>query len=299
MMNDSGWRSETGELLPDDEDLGTRDEIHLGQMIKEKYGTDYYILDKFPASARPFYAMNDPNDEKYTNSFDIFLRGQEILSGGQRIHDATMLLSKMEKLKVDRAAMEDYVQGFEWAAPPHGGGGIGLERILMLLLALGDIRHASMYPRDPKRLPSKPPIVQLRHPEASTMNPPWEGKDRATAGMDFQPLEKLIANYGDATNTSWLEPRTHVWRDEFTGAAVGFVPQDGYAIIVGDPLCHVDQYTKIITAFLKYIKKETNYKPLWLLVGAPVEEVLATRFNWRTFSVVSEQRLDPSNNKAV
>jgi ergosteryl-3beta-O-L-aspartate synthase len=296
MLNETGWRNEEGKELPLDEDLGTRDEIQLGRVIKEKYGTDYYILDKFPTSARPFYAMNDPDDETYTNSFDIFLRGQEILSGGQRIHDAQTLLAKMERMKVDRSVMEEYVQGFEWGAPPHGGGGIGLERILMLFLALGDIRHASLYPRDPKSLPAKPPVVQLRHPEASTMHPPWEGQDRVAAGLDFQPIEKLIANYGDATNTSWLEPRTHIWRDNFTGAAVGFVPQDHFAIIVGDPLCHSSQYVKIISSFLRYLKKETNYKPLWLLVGSEVEEVLATRFNWRTFSVVAEQRLDPSKN---
>ncbi|KAL1302476.1 hypothetical protein AAFC00_002867 [Neodothiora populina] len=299
MLNESGWRKENGDLLPDDEDLGTRDEIHLGAVVKEKYNADYYVLDKFPTGARPFYAMEDPNDARYTNSFDIFLRGQEILSGGQRIHDATMLREKMERMKVDPSVMEEYMQGFEWAAPPHGGGGIGLERMLMLFLQLGDIRHATLYPRDPKSLPAKPVIKQLRHPEASTMHPAWEGKDRAAAGMDLPPVEMLIANYGDASNTSWLEPRTEIWRDELTGAAVGFVPHQGYAITVGDPLCHVSQYTKIISGYLRYIKKERNLKPLWLLCGADAEEVLASKLDWRTFSVAAEQRLDPGNNPAV
>lgn len=299
MLNETGWRDENGKELPLDEDLGTRDEIQLGKVIKEKFGTDYYIIDKFPASARPFYTMPDPNDPTYTNSFDIFLRGQEILSGGQRVHDADMLLEKMERMKVDPKSMEDYINGFQWGAPPHGGGGIGLERILMLLLALGDIRYSSMYPRDPKSLPAKPKIKELRHPEASTMHPPWEGQDRAIAAIDMQPLEKLIANYGDASNTSWLEPRTHIWRDPLTGAAVGWVPQDGFAIIVGDPLCHASQYVKTIAGFLRYIKKEEGLKPLWLLVGAPVEEVLTEKFNWRSFSVVSEQRLNPAANSAT
>ncbi|ORY08867.1 aspartyl-tRNA synthetase-like protein [Clohesyomyces aquaticus] len=299
MLNESGWRDEDGNPLDENEDMGTRDEVQLGRVIKQKLGTDYYVLDKFPVNARPFYAMPDPNNPKVTNSFDIFLRGQEILSGGQRIHDSRMLLEKMERLKVDPKSMEDYIQGFEWGAPPHGGGGIGLERILMLLLSLGNIRHASMFPRDPKSLPERPVIKELRHPEASTMHPPWEGHDRADAGADFQPIEKLIANYGDATNTSWLEPRTEIWRDEFTGAAVGFVPQDGFAITVGDPLCHPSQYLKTMTGYLKYIRKERNLKPLWLLVGSEAEEVLATKFNWRTFSVVGEQRVDPAHNPAV
>lgn len=262
MLNASGWRDDDGNELDENEDLGTRDEVQLGRVIKEKLGTDYYVLDKFPANARPFYAMNDPNNPNLTNSFDIFCRGQEILSGGQRIHDANMLLEKMRKLKIDPSSMEEYIQAFQWGAPPHGGGGIGLERILMLMMGLGNIRHASMFPRDPKSLPEKPVVKQLRHPEASTMHPPWEGQDRALAKMEFQPIEKLIANYGDATNTSWLEPRTEIWRDETTGAAVGFVPQDGFAITVGDPLCHESQYLKTMSAYLKYIKKERNLSTL-------------------------------------
>lgn len=299
LLNDSGWKNENGDPLPEDEDLGTRDEIQLGKVIKEKFGTDYYIIDKFPTSARPFYAMDDPYNPSVTNSFDIFLRGQEILSGGQRIHDSAMLLEKMEKLKVEPQTMEEYVNAFNWAAPPHGGGGIGLERMLMLLLNLGDIRHASLFPRDPKSLATKPIIHQLRHPEASTMHPPWVGKDLAEAHIDFQPIEKLIANYGDASNTSWLEERTQIWRDTNTGAAVGYVPTDGFAITVGDPLCHVSQYTKTIAGYLSYLKREKHLKPIWLLVGPAVEDVLATRFNWRTFSVVAEQRLNPSDNKAI
>ncbi|KAK7178056.1 aspartyl-tRNA synthetase [Paraphaeosphaeria sporulosa] len=299
MLNESGWRNDDGNPLDEDEDMGTRDEVQLGRVIKQTLGTDYYILDKFPTKARPFYAMPDPNEPKLTNSFDIFLRGQEVLSGGQRIHNPDMLLDKMHRLKVDPQTMEEYIHGFQWGVPPHGGGGIGLERILMLLLNLGNIRHASLFPRDPKSLPEKPLIKQLRHPEASTMHPPWEGQDRAATGLDFQSIPKLIANYGDATNTSWLEPRTEIWRDDFTGAAVGFVSQDGFAITVGDPLCHQSQYLKTMTGYLKYIKKERNLKPLWVLVGRDAEEVLATKFNWRTFSVVAEQRVDPAHNPAL
>jgi len=299
MLNESGHRDENGKELPLNEDLGTRDEIALGGVIKQKYQTDYYVLDKFPASARPFYAMPDPNDDTVTNSFDIFLRGQEILSGGQRIHDAPMLNKRMEKLKMDPSSMEEYMSGFEWGAPPHGGGGIGLERILMLLLKLGDIRHATMFARDPRSLPYKPPIKQLRHPDSSTLHPPWSGQDRAAAHMEFQPLADLIANYGDASNTSWLEPKFDIWRDPFTGAAVGYVPHEGFAITVGDPLCHTSQYAKTMGGFLRFIKKERRLKPLWLLCGGAVEEVLAAKFDWRTFSVAAEQRLNPANNPAV
>ncbi|KAF2858068.1 aspartyl-tRNA synthetase [Piedraia hortae CBS 480.64] len=296
MLNETGWTDEDGKPLSENEDLGTRDEIQLGTVIKERLGTDYYVLDKFPTSARPFYAMPDPNDPKVTNSFDIFVRGQEILSGGQRIHDANMLKAKMESLKMDPSTLEEYVEGFEWGAPPHGGGGIGLERILMLMLKLNDIRQASMFMRDPRSLPYTPPTRQLRHPEASTLHPPWE-KD-PEGEHEMQPIEKLIANYGDASNTSWLEPRFETWRDRHTGAAVGYVPHQGYAIIIGDPLCHSTQLGKTIGGFLRFVKKELHLKPLWLLCNHKVEELLGDRHDWRTFSVVAEQRIDLVDNVA-
>jgi len=290
MLNDSGQRDDDGKPLPYDEDLGTRDEIRLGELMKEKYKTDYYIIDKFPASARPFYTMPDPNDPTYTNSFDIFVRGQEITSGGQRVHDARLLMQQMEKAKVDPKTMGDYMNGFEWGAPPHGGAGIGLERILMLLLKLGDVRHASMYPRDPRSLPARAKVTQLRHPEASTLHPPWEDTPREKTEM--QPLEKLIANYGDASNTSWLEPKFKIWRDHETGAAMGYVPHQGFAIAVAEPLCHISQYYKIISRYLEYIKKETDLKPLWLLCGRETADTLGDRLDWRCFSCAAEQRVN-------
>ncbi|GAB7365910.1 hypothetical protein MBLNU230_g7238t1 [Neophaeotheca triangularis] len=293
MLNESGWRDDEGKELGENEDLGTRDEIELGKVIRKRYNTDFYVLDKFPTAARPFYAMKDPNDPSVTNSFDIFLRGQEIVSGGQRVHDAKVLMQQMEKMKMDPKAMDDYMSGFEWGAPPHGGGGIGLERLLMLMLQLGDIRNATLFPRDPKSLPYKPPVKQLRHPEASTLSPPWAGQDRAAAGIEFQPLEKLIANYGDASNTSWLEPKFEIWRDHNTGAAIGFVPHEGFAITIGDPLCHQSQYVKVITGYLRYVKKERHLKPLWLLCGPDTEQALADKHDWRTFSVAAEQRINP------
>ncbi|CAD6974506.1 unnamed protein product [Tilletia controversa] len=174
MLTDSGWTDTDGRPLKEDEDLGTRDEIRLGQLVKEKHKTDYYIIDKFPASARPFYAMPDKDDPKWTNSFDFFLRGQEILTGGQRIHQLKKLEKAMERNGVEPSDMAEYCEAFQFGAPPHGGAGIGLERLLMLLLQLGDIRNASLFPRDPQSLPAKPPKTSLRYPEASTLHPPWQ-----------------------------------------------------------------------------------------------------------------------------
>jgi aspartyl-tRNA synthetase len=82
------------------------------------------------------------------------MRGEEILSGAQRIHDSDFLGKRMKAFGVDpdSPGLEDYVQSFKNGAPPHAGGGIGLERVVFLFLGLGNIRRASAFPRDPMRL---------------------------------------------------------------------------------------------------------------------------------------------------
>ncbi|KAF7718982.1 Aspartate--tRNA ligase [Penicillium ucsense] len=301
MLNESGWRNDEGELLPLDEDLATRDEIRLGELVKEKYGTDYYVLDKFPRGARPFYTMPDPEDDKYTNSFDMFIRGQEIVSGGQRIHDANMLEENMRNVGINPDDMEEYMEAFRWGAPPHAGAGIGLERMLMLLLKVGNIRLTSLFHRDPKSLPAKPPVSTLRHPEASTVEPPWLERSRfAENESELQPLEKLIANYGDATSTSWFDERFKIWRDMMTGAAVSYVPSSSnYVIIPGNPACDPSQYTRTITQFLQWLRRETKFKPIWILCSPDIETILGERLGWRSLSCIAEERVEPSANQAA
>ncbi|KAG1744890.1 hypothetical protein EDD22DRAFT_919030 [Suillus occidentalis] len=161
------WREETltltfreaVDLLVEDgvdrgilDDINTENEKRLGRLVKAKYDTDYFIIDKFPLELRPFYTMPDPNDPTLTNSYDFFMRGEEILSGAQRIHDPEFLCQQMLAKGVDPESMKGYIDGFRMGCPPHGGGGIGLERVLMLFLKLNNIRRASLFPRDPKRL---------------------------------------------------------------------------------------------------------------------------------------------------
>jgi nondiscriminating aspartyl-tRNA synthetase len=310
MLIDDGWVNEDGKPPSPLEDLATRAEIRLGQLVREKYKTDYYILDKFPASARPFYTMPDPSDDRYTNSFDIFMRGQEILSGGQRIHESTFLEKKIKAQGINPDTMSEYLEGFRWGAPPHAGCGIGLERLTYLFLNLGNIRLASMYPRDPKSLPAKPPTLQLRHEEASTTTPPWENAEYlAQQEVDsdstdheglLQPLEKLIANYGDAANTSWLDARYQVWRHPSTGAAQGYVIHNNFLISVGTPLCAKRQLPQVVSAYLNFLNEHhKDKKPLWLIVGPEVEEYLGEKFQWRTLACIAEERADPRNNPAL
>ncbi|KAF9977620.1 aspartate--tRNA ligase dps1 [Actinomortierella ambigua] len=143
---------ENGVEMGDYDDLSTEIERKLGQLVKEKYHTDFFMLDKFPLEVRPFYTMPDPNNPKYSNSYDFFIRGEEVLSGAQRIHDPDYLIERAKAHGVDPESIKSYIDAFRMGAPPHGGGGIGMERVIMLYLNLGNIRRVSMFPRDPKRL---------------------------------------------------------------------------------------------------------------------------------------------------
>ncbi|KAL3101995.1 hypothetical protein niasHS_003404 [Heterodera schachtii] len=136
----------------DEEDLSTPNEKLLGRLVREKYQTDFYVLDKYPLAVRPFYTMPDPNDTKYSNSYDMFMRGEEIISGAQRVHDSAMLTERAKLHGIDIEKIQSYIDAFRFGCPPHAGGGIGLERVTMLFLGLPNVRLASLFPRDPKRI---------------------------------------------------------------------------------------------------------------------------------------------------
>lgn len=137
-----------GESAPE-LDLNTAQERALGRAVAEKYGTEFFFLDRFPAAARPFYTM--PSDGGASNSFDIFLRGEEICSGAQRVHDPGMLEAAIAAKGLPLAPLEYYVDSMRHGMPPHGGCGFGLERVVFLYLGLDNVRKASMFPRDPSR----------------------------------------------------------------------------------------------------------------------------------------------------
>ena len=134
------------------DDLNTANEKMLGKLVKEKYGTDLFILDRFPTVARPFYTMVDPEDPDYTFSYDIIFRGEEISSGAQRVHDYNTLVKRAADAGNSYESMAGYLDSFKYGSKPHAGCGIGLERVVMLLLQLDNLRQTSLFPRDPKRL---------------------------------------------------------------------------------------------------------------------------------------------------
>lgn len=135
-------------------DFTTAMEKQLGQIIREKYDTDFYVLDKFPMAVRPFYTKPCPSDSRFSNSYDFFMRGEEIMSGAQRINDYKELENAMIAKGVNphQEGFEDYLTAFRQGCPPHAGGGLGLNRIVMFFLGLPNIRMATLFPRDPQRL---------------------------------------------------------------------------------------------------------------------------------------------------
>ena len=127
-------------------------ELTLGEEIKAKYGSDFFMLVKYPWTVRPFYTMPDPVDDNFTNSYDIFLRGQEICSGAQRCHDPDLLEENIRKKGITAGdGLKAYIQSFRHGVSPHAGAGFGLERVVFLYLGLDNVRKASMFPRDPNR----------------------------------------------------------------------------------------------------------------------------------------------------
>lgn len=131
------------------EDFGSKEERALGEIIKREKGTDFYALTQYPAEARPFYTM--PNEQN-TNSFDMFIRGEEITSGSQRIHDTELLKERAQMYGIDVENIWSYIQSFSYGGIPHGGAGIGLERVIMLFLDIGNVKRASLFPRTPNRI---------------------------------------------------------------------------------------------------------------------------------------------------
>lgn len=110
------------------------------------------MLDKYPMAIRPFYTMPDPENPDSSNSYDIFIRGQEICSGAQRCHDPDLVEELLKQKGIEAGdGLEAYIKSFRDGVPPHAGAGIGLERVVFLYLGLDNVRKASMFPRDPNR----------------------------------------------------------------------------------------------------------------------------------------------------
>ncbi len=131
------------------EDLGTDEERLLGDIMK-KNNVEFYFITKYPIESKPFYTM--PEGDKYSRGFDLACKGVEIASGSQRIHEITLLQERMKECDLNPKDFESYLKAFKYGMPPHGGFGFGIERFLMELLDIQNIRECILFPRDRTRL---------------------------------------------------------------------------------------------------------------------------------------------------
>ncbi len=143
MLNAAGSKMKLGE------DLGSEDERKLGKLIQKKYGASAYFLTKFPTKVRAFYIMNDG---EYCRGFDFMYRGLELASGGQREHRHEVLKQQIAGKGMNPDNFEFYLDAFKYGIPPHGGFGIGIDRMVQMICQLENVREAVLFPRDPERI---------------------------------------------------------------------------------------------------------------------------------------------------
>ena len=133
-------------------DLSPQDERWLGQWAQETHGSDFLFVTGYPMVKRPFYTHPDPSRPGASNSFDLLFRGTELITGGQRLHRYADYLAALERLGYPVEPFETYLEAFRYGMPPHGGFAIGLERLLMQLLDLPNVRLVTLFPRDITRV---------------------------------------------------------------------------------------------------------------------------------------------------
>ena len=138
--------------ITDFNDFEPEEEQLMCQYAEKEFGSEFIFVTHYPSAKRPFYAMDDPADPAYTLSFDLLFRGMEVTTGGQRIHDYGEQVAKMRARGMNPDDFESYLMLHKYGVPPHGGLGLGLERLTMNLLGFRNVRCASLFPRDINRV---------------------------------------------------------------------------------------------------------------------------------------------------
>jgi len=140
-LNKAGEKLEFGDDLLDS---------HLRIFGKNHPG--FYFITDWPIKLKPFYIMEKSNDAALSESFDLQFGYLELSSGGTRLHNPQKLKDRLEKQDLDPALFADHLKTFDWGMPPHAGWGLGLERLLTILIGIDNVREVILYPRDPDRL---------------------------------------------------------------------------------------------------------------------------------------------------
>ncbi len=140
------------EIPRSDGDLDPEAERRLARIIKEQTGHEFVFVTDYPSGVRPFYHMRDPQNSELTRSFDLLWKGIEITTGAQREHRYDVLRNQIIEKGLDPEGLASYLDFFRFGCPPHGGFGLGLTRVLMLLLGESNVREVTYLYRGPNRL---------------------------------------------------------------------------------------------------------------------------------------------------
>ena len=135
-----------------DGDISPEEERKISEYAKEKYGHEFVFITEYPIEARPFYHMRDEENPRLTKSFDLLWNGLEVTTGAQREHRYDMLVAQAKEKGMNIERLQFYLNFFKYGCPPHGGYGMGPNRMLMSMLGLDSIRDASFVYRGVKRL---------------------------------------------------------------------------------------------------------------------------------------------------
>jgi nondiscriminating aspartyl-tRNA synthetase len=138
--------------VKDYHDFEPAEEDALCQYYKKTEKIDYVFVTEYPSDKRPFYAMDDPKNPGFTLSFDLLFRGLEVTTGGQRINNYEMQVEKMKARGMNPDDFSDFLLIHKTGMPPHGGLGIGLERLTAKMIGFDNVRRCCLYPRDLNRL---------------------------------------------------------------------------------------------------------------------------------------------------
>ena len=138
--------------MKDPNDLEPEEEKLLCELIKRRTGSEFVFVTHYPSAKRPFYAMDSKENKEETLSFDLLFRGLEVTTGGQRIHNYKEQVEKMLSRGMNTEAFESYLMMHKAGMPPHGGLGLGLERLTSKLLHQENVRYATLFPRDIHRV---------------------------------------------------------------------------------------------------------------------------------------------------
>ena len=123
---------------------------HL-RTLGEKHSGFYFLTD-WPMKLKPFYIHEKDDDPTISRSFDLQYGYLELSSGGRRLHDPEQLKTRLKEQGLDPRSFEEHLKTFGWGMPPHSGWGMGLDRLMTVLIGIDYVREVVLYPRDPDRL---------------------------------------------------------------------------------------------------------------------------------------------------